>query len=141
MNTTSAPVEVVPAGAPDRLQSAAARRLQRRSRAVWVSCALVVIIVVAAALATELVLSALGRPALLVALIVGIVVGIGQTLTQMHEPVIGLVPRVLAVLLVVLVALPWLISVWVDFARTMIDGIPDLLTVWDASISPLLGWI
>lgn len=67
MNTTSAPVEVVPAGAPDRLQSAAARRLQRRSRAVWVSCALVVIIVVAAALATELVLSALGRPALLVA--------------------------------------------------------------------------
>ena len=83
----------------------------------------------------------LGGPALLVALIVGIVVGIGQTLTQMHEPVIGLVPRVLAVLLVVLVALPWLISVWVDFARTMIDGIPDLLTVWDASISPLLGWI
>lgn len=70
----------------------------------------------------------LGGPALLVALVVGILVGIGQTLTQMHEPVIGLVPRVLAVLLAVLVVLPWLISVWVDFARSVIGGIPDLMT-------------
>jgi flagellar biosynthesis protein FliQ len=70
----------------------------------------------------------LGGPALLAALAVGIIVGIGQTLTQMHEPVIGLVPRVLAVLLIMLIALPWLISVWVDFARSMIGGIPDLLT-------------
>ncbi len=52
----------------------------------------------------------LGGPPLLVALLVGVVVGMGQTLTQMHEPVIGLVPRLLAVLLVVLAVLPWLVS-------------------------------
>jgi flagellar biosynthesis protein FliQ len=77
----------------------------------------------------------LGGPALLAALAVGIIVGIGQTLTQMHEPVIGLVPRVLAVLLIMLIALPWLISVWVEFARTMIGGIPELLTASIESIS------
>lgn len=77
----------------------------------------------------------LGGPALLAALVVGIIVGIGQTLTQMHEPVIGLVPRVLAVLLIMLIALPWLISVWVEFARTMIGGIPELLTASVESIS------
>jgi flagellar biosynthesis protein FliQ len=77
----------------------------------------------------------LGGPALLAALAVGIIVGIGQTLTQMHEPVIGLVPRVLAVLLIMLIALPWLISVWVEFARTMIGGIPELLTASVESIS------
>jgi len=81
----------------------------------------------------------LGGPALVAALVVGVVVGIGQTLTQMHEPVIGLVPRVLAVLLVVLIALPWLISVWVDFAKTMIGGIPDLLSVASMTVSSLHG--
>ena len=31
----------------------------------------------------------LGGPLLLVALVAGLVVGIGQTVTQMHEPVVG----------------------------------------------------
>lgn len=69
----------------------------------------------------------LGGPALLTALVVGLLVGIGQTLTQMHEPVIGLVPRVVAVLLVVLVALPWLLSTWVAFTVELIGSLPDRL--------------
>ena len=39
----------------------------------------------------------LGGPPLGVALVVGLVVGIAQTLTQLHEPVVGLVPRLIAV--------------------------------------------
>jgi flagellar biosynthetic protein FliQ len=69
----------------------------------------------------------LGGPVLVVALVVGLIVGIGQTLTQMHEPVIGLVPRLVAVLLVLLMTLPWLIGVWVAYAKAMIGGIPDML--------------
>lgn len=67
----------------------------------------------------------LGGPPLLAALVVGLIVGVVQTLTQMHEPVVGLVPRLVAVLVVVLVALPWLVSCWVGYAGDMIRSIPE----------------
>ena len=69
----------------------------------------------------------LGGPPLAVALLVGLLVGIGQTLTQLHEPVIGLVPRLVAVLLVVLAILPWLVGRWIAFAVGLIEGIPERL--------------
>lgn len=68
----------------------------------------------------------LGAPALVTALVVGLLVGIGQTLTQMHEPVIALVPRLVAVLLVVLVLLPWLLATWVHYAVRLIETLPDM---------------
>ena len=48
----------------------------------------------------------LGGPPLAAALLVGVLVGVAQTLTQMHEPIVGLVPRLVAVLLVVLAPPP-----------------------------------
>jgi flagellar biosynthetic protein FliQ len=69
----------------------------------------------------------LGGPPLLVALAVGLVVGIGQTLTQLHEPVIALIPRLLAVLVVLLTLLPWLLGRWLTFAVALIESIPERL--------------
>jgi flagellar biosynthetic protein FliQ len=69
----------------------------------------------------------LGGPLLAVALVVGLVVGIGQTLTQLHEPVVGLVPRLVAVLLAFLLILPWLLGRWVTFETNLIESIPGLL--------------
>jgi flagellar biosynthesis protein FliQ len=69
----------------------------------------------------------LGGPLLLVALLVGLVVNVGQTLTQLHEPVVGLIPRIAAVALVLLCLLPWLLDRWVLFARDLIGSIPSLL--------------
>ena len=69
----------------------------------------------------------LGGPPLMAALLVGLLVGIGQTLTQMHDPVVGQVPRLVAVLLVVLAVLPWLLSRWVAYAADVIGSIPDRL--------------
>ncbi len=69
----------------------------------------------------------LGGPLLVVALVVGLLVNVGQTLTQLHEPVVGLIPRIVAVALVVLLILPWLLDRWVSFARDLIGSIPSLL--------------
>lgn len=69
----------------------------------------------------------LGGPPLAVALVIGLVVGVGQTLTQMHDPVVSLVPRLFAVLLVVLVALPWLLGRWVEFTVELIGNLPDYM--------------
>jgi len=67
----------------------------------------------------------LGGPLLAVALVVGLVVGVGQTLTQMHEPAIGQVARLVAVLAAVLIALPWLLGRWIAYAADLIGSIPD----------------
>ena len=65
----------------------------------------------------------LGAPLLLAALVVGLVVGVIQTLTQMHEPVVGQVPRLLAVAVMALVLLPWMLGVWVAYARGLIESL------------------
>ena len=70
----------------------------------------------------------LGGPLLAVALVAGLVVGIGQTLTQLHEPVIGLVPRLVVVVVAVLALLPWLVGHWVAFTGSLLDSIPGLIS-------------
>lgn len=69
----------------------------------------------------------LGGPLLAAALVVGLLVNMVQTMTQLHEPVVALVPRLVAVLLVLLAILPWLIGQWVGFTVELIGSIPDLL--------------
>jgi flagellar biosynthesis protein FliQ len=69
----------------------------------------------------------LGGPPLIVAFLVGLLVNVGQTLTQLHEPVVGMVPRLAAVTVLLLLILPWLLSRWVSFAVHLIGSIPDLL--------------
>lgn len=69
----------------------------------------------------------LGGPPLLAALVVGLLIGVVQTLTQMHEPIVAMVPRLAAVLLVVLAGLPWLVGRWLAFATGLIESIPDRL--------------
>ncbi len=69
----------------------------------------------------------LGGPLLAAALVAGLVINVLQTLTQLHEPVVGLVPRLVAVLIVLLAVLPWLVGRWVSFAVDLITAIPDLL--------------
>jgi flagellar biosynthesis protein FliQ len=69
----------------------------------------------------------LGGPPLAAALVVGLLVGIGQTVTQLHEPVVAFVPRLLAVVLVVLALLPWLLGRWITFAAALIESIPERL--------------
>ena len=67
----------------------------------------------------------LGGPLLLAALAVALVVGVVQTLTQMHDPVVGLVPRLAAVLLVALAVLPWALDSWIAYATDLIGSIPE----------------
>ncbi len=69
----------------------------------------------------------LGGPLLIAAFLVGLLVNVGQTLTQLHEPVVGMIPRLAAVTLVLLLILPWLLARWVSFAVDLIGSIPDLL--------------
>jgi flagellar biosynthesis protein FliQ len=67
----------------------------------------------------------LAAPALAAALVVGLVIGLGQTMTQLHEPTVALIPRLLAVGLVLFLVLPWMVSQWVSYAATLWQSMPS----------------
>lgn len=69
----------------------------------------------------------LAGPLLAAALLVGLVVGALQTMSQLHEPTVALVPRLVAVAVSLLIVLPWLFSTWVAYAADLWRGMPAWL--------------
>lgn len=69
----------------------------------------------------------LGFPVLMTALVVGFLVGLFQALTQIQEQTLAFVPKVLAVLLVLSLTLPWMMTTMVEYTRQLIENIPHTL--------------
>ncbi len=68
----------------------------------------------------------LSAPILLAGLAIGLLCGVAQTLTQVHDPSLSLAPRILGVGVVVLVGLPWLFERLLDFSREVLSQAPTL---------------
>lgn len=66
-------------------------------------------------------------PLLLTALIVGLVVSIFQAATQINEQTLSFIPKLVAMLGVLMIAGPWMISVFTDFMRRVFEGIPGAI--------------
>ncbi len=60
-------------------------------------------------------------PALVVGMMVGLLVSLFQAVTSLQEQTMTLVPKMLAVALTLVLLLPWILQVLVDFARSMIS--------------------
>ena len=69
----------------------------------------------------------LAGPLLLAALAVGLLVGIFQAATQIQEMTLSFIPKLLALVVALFVAGPWMIEVFVTFSRRLITGIPGLI--------------
>ncbi|MBN2578117.1 MAG: flagellar biosynthesis protein FliQ [Pirellulales bacterium] len=65
-----------------------------------------------------------GGPVLLTALAVGLIVGLLQALTQIQEQTVVFVPKLLAMILVLSLTLPWLIAQLSQYTTNLIEGIP-----------------
>jgi flagellar biosynthetic protein FliQ len=61
-------------------------------------------------------------PVLVVGFLVGVLTGLVQAATGIHEQLVGLVPRLLAMAAVLLLSLPWMVERFVDFFRTTAGG-------------------
>lgn len=66
-------------------------------------------------------------PVLVVGLVVGLVMGLLQALTQVQEQTVAFVPKLVAMILVLSMTLPWLIMQMVDYAQDLIKNIPHSL--------------
>ncbi len=73
-------------------------------------------------LRTALLLAALP---LLVGLFVGVIISIIQSVTQIQEQTLVLVPKMLVVAVVLLLFLPWMLPVLLDFTTTLFSHLPD----------------
>lgn len=66
-------------------------------------------------------------PLLLTALVVGLLVSIFQAATQINEQTLSFIPKLVAMLVVLMVAGPWMIAVFTDFMRHVFESIPSAI--------------
>lgn len=58
-------------------------------------------------------------PALIVSMIVGLAISVFQVVTSLQDPTVAFVPKVLAVMVVVVLSFPWMMRVMGSFATRM----------------------
>ena len=66
----------------------------------------------------------LSAPMLTVGLAVGLIVSIFQAVTQIQEMTLTFVPKIVAVMVSLIIALPWMINLIVTYAQNLFSNIP-----------------
>jgi flagellar biosynthetic protein FliQ len=69
----------------------------------------------------------IAAPMLLTSLVVGLLVSIFQAATQINEATLSFIPKLLGVFLVLIISGPWVLSIILDYMRTMFSGIPAMV--------------
>jgi flagellar biosynthetic protein FliQ len=69
----------------------------------------------------------LAAPLLLVALLVGLMIGVFQAATQINEMTLSFIPKLLAIAATLLIAGPWMLKMVVDYTRGLFQSLPQLI--------------
>ena len=67
----------------------------------------------------------ISSPVILTAMICGLLVSILQVITQIQDSTISFVPKILAVILMLMLCGEWMLHSLIDFAQTIIHNIPE----------------
>jgi flagellar biosynthetic protein FliQ len=65
-------------------------------------------------------------PLLLAGLVVGLLIGVFQAVTQIHEMTLTFIPKILVMVGVFLALLPWMLIKLLDYTITLFDLIPQI---------------
>lgn len=74
-----------------------------------------------------LTLMLVSAPVLGIVLVVGLVISLFQAITQINESTLTFIPKLIAAMLAMAIAGPWMLSMLVDFIRRTIESIPGSL--------------
>ena len=66
-------------------------------------------------------------PVLLVTLAVGLAISVFQAATQINDPSLSFIPKVLAVLVTFALAGPWMLTVMTDYMRRVLTNLPGVI--------------
>jgi len=69
---------------------------------------------------------ALAAPILLAAMIIGLAVSLFQAVTTIHEQTLAFVPKALGITAVLVLLLPWMLRMTIEFTTLMIEKIPEM---------------
>ena len=69
----------------------------------------------------------LSAPLLLAALVIGLIVSIFQAATQINEQTLSFIPKLVGMLLILLLAGPWMLQIMVDYVRRLFESIPLII--------------
>ena len=69
----------------------------------------------------------LAGPLLLAAMIIGIIVSLLQAVTQINEATLTFIPKMLAVVVVLVVAAPWMLKVLQEYAALVFESAGQLV--------------
>ena len=69
----------------------------------------------------------LSMPMLLAGLIAGLAISIFQATTQINEMTLSFVPKILIVIVVAIVTMPWMMNMMMEFTIRMIEMIPTFV--------------
>jgi len=76
---------------------------------------------------TMLLSAKISAPILLTALLVGFMISLFQAATQIQEPTLSFVPKMIAVAIALLVTGNWVLSELVSFTNQLFESLPRLL--------------
>lgn len=69
----------------------------------------------------------LGAPILLCAMVIGLGVSLFQAVTSIHEQTLSFVPKVLGIVAILFISLPWLVRSSIEFTTMMFEKIPQMV--------------
>ena len=69
----------------------------------------------------------LAAPLLLVALAVGLLVGVFQAATQINEMTLSFIPKLIGMAVTLVIAGPWMLKIMVSYTRELFESIPRLI--------------
>jgi flagellar biosynthetic protein FliQ len=69
----------------------------------------------------------LALPGLLVGMLMGLGVSIFQATTQINEMTLSFIPKIIGVVIVIILTMPWMLNTMQDFTTSVINLIPQFV--------------
>ncbi len=69
----------------------------------------------------------ISAPMLLTALVVGILISLFQSVTQIQEMTLTFIPKILATFLALMISLPWMLQTLMDYFNHLFASIPNMI--------------
>lgn len=69
----------------------------------------------------------ISAPLLLAALLVGLLISVLQAATQINEMTLSFIPKLIAMVAVLVIAGPWMLNMMIDYIRRLFESIPAVI--------------
>ena len=69
----------------------------------------------------------LALPGLLTGMLIGLSVSIFQATTQINEMTLSFIPKIISVIIVIILTMPWMLNTIIDFATGIFNMIPEFV--------------